>query len=184
MKLFGSYTSPYVRHCRIALLQEGLSFELIETDYATSAKESPTAKVPFFKHADLFLTDSSSIIKYIREQSGKAFIPEVKDFDAYALVNTLMDAAINIFLLERDAITFEHSDYLKRQAQRVSLGLAELNVLTHERIDMSNDFVLRTACFLDWGRYRGRFDFSQHTGLLDLLDAANENQEFAATAPP
>ena len=38
MELFGSYTSPYVRHCRIALLETDTKFSLTETDYDTSAK--------------------------------------------------------------------------------------------------------------------------------------------------
>ena len=33
MKLFGSYTSPYVRHCRIVLAQNGQDCEFVETDY-------------------------------------------------------------------------------------------------------------------------------------------------------
>jgi len=192
MKLFGSYTSPYVRHCRIALLQEGkqegVDFEFVETDYATSKAESPTAKVPFFQDGDLFLTDSSSITKYIREMAGKDFIPSVNDFDGYALVNTVMDSAINIFLLERDGITFENSDYLKRQAYRVAIGLAELDGLIKNRLSLGitidNDFLLRTACFLDWGLYRQRFDFGDFENLVNLLVEAKENGIFESTSPP
>lgn len=184
MKLFGSYTSPYVRHCRIAMLQEGFDFEMVETSYDESAKGSPTARVPFFKDGDLFLTDSSSITKYLREKAGKTFIADVKTMDAYTLTNTVMDSAINIFLLERDGITFENSAYLKRQAYRVGLGLAELDGLVGDNADLNNEFILRVACLLDWGRYRSRFDFSEFANLVKLLEEANKNEHFIATTPP
>ena len=37
MKLYGSYTSPFVRHCRIVLLETQQSCEFIETDQTSSA---------------------------------------------------------------------------------------------------------------------------------------------------
>ena len=60
MQLYGSYTSPFVRHCRIALAQAGISFDLVETDGAQSARLSPTSKVPFLKGDGISLTDSTS----------------------------------------------------------------------------------------------------------------------------
>ena len=47
MKLFGSYTSPFVRHCRIVLAQHQQSYEFIPTDYAQSAQQTPTKRVPY-----------------------------------------------------------------------------------------------------------------------------------------
>lgn len=48
MELFGSYTSPFVRHCRIALLETKTKFSFTETDFETSAKLSPAKRFPFF----------------------------------------------------------------------------------------------------------------------------------------
>lgn len=183
MKLYGSYTSPYVRHCRIALMQEGFDFELIETDYAASAEQSPCGKVPFFRDGDLFLTDSSSILKYIREKTGKVFIPNVRDFDLYALVNTLMDSAINIFLLEKDGITPENSNYVKRQKTRVIEGIQDLDKLLLNDFDLSNDLYIRAACFIAWGAYRNRFSIDGLGNLNALLTKANLSDEFQRTAP-
>lgn len=47
MELYGSYTSPFVRHCRIALLQTQQDCQFIETDAQQSATLSPTKKVPY-----------------------------------------------------------------------------------------------------------------------------------------
>jgi glutathione S-transferase len=73
MKLYGSYTSPFVRHCRIALIETGLAFDFIETDQTGSAAKSPTKRVPFLEDGNIFLTDSSSILKHIREKTGHTF---------------------------------------------------------------------------------------------------------------
>ena len=62
MKLYGSYTSPYVRHCRIVIEQLGLACDFVEADYTLSAKKSPSMKVPFLQDGDLQLTDSTSIL--------------------------------------------------------------------------------------------------------------------------
>ena len=58
MELFGSYTSPFVRHCRIALLETKTKFSFTETDFETSAKLSPAKKVPFLTNIIRSFRDS------------------------------------------------------------------------------------------------------------------------------
>ena len=77
MKLYGNSPSPFVRHCRIALLESGLDFEFIhDIDYQMSKKLSPTQKIPFLEYGEAgatkMLTDSTSILRYVREQAGNA----------------------------------------------------------------------------------------------------------------
>jgi glutathione S-transferase len=91
VELFGSFTSPYVRHCRIVLAESGQNCDFVETDYAQSAAKSPTRRVPFLRDADLMLTDSTSILRYLREKAGQPFFPELIDFDFFLLVNTALD---------------------------------------------------------------------------------------------
>src|SRR5690554_7357084 len=102
MKLFGSYTSPYVRHCRIVLAQLHKDFQFIPTDHAQSAEQSPTKRVPFLQDDAVMLYDSSSILRYLREQQQQGFCDSVEDFDLFCMVNTALDATVNVFLLERD----------------------------------------------------------------------------------
>ena len=47
VKLYGILTSPFVRHCRIALEQGGLDWEFINGDMYELAKASPVHKVPY-----------------------------------------------------------------------------------------------------------------------------------------
>lgn len=184
MKLYGSYTSPFVRHCRIALIQSGMDFEFVETDYAMSAERSPTSKVPFLEDDGVTLTDSSSIVKYVREKSGERFLPDVEDYEMYAMTNTVLDSAINLFLLENDGITSDQSGYLKRQQERVESGLIELNRRFDPSEGITKDSALRCACFIDWALFRNRITIEKQENLGGLLAAANEIEEFAATAPP
>ena len=83
------------------------------------AKLSPAKKVPFLHHNDLRLHDSTSILKYVRDKADERFFADVKDFDQYCLVNTAMDSAINVFLLEREGVTADSVKYIKRQQQRI-----------------------------------------------------------------
>jgi len=184
MKLYGSYTSPFVRHCRIALQQENLSAEFVDTDYAASGRLSPTAKVPFLEDGELRLTDSSTILKYIRETAGKAFLADLEDFEVYALANTALDTAINLFLLEKDGVEASQVDYLQRQKMRLDNTLSELNRRINPDLTTSTDGHLRCACLLDWALYRNRFSLQGLDNLAGLLEQANSNQEFLSTAPP
>lgn len=184
MKLHGSYTSPFVRHCRIALMQEGIEFDFVETDHALSAQTSPAAKVPFLTAGDLLLTDSSSILKYIREQSGGRFLAELDDYENFALTNTVLDSMINVFLLENEGFGPEQIQYLARQKNRIDSALATLNQRINPADGITRDSALRCACFIDWALFRKRASFEGYDNLLALLAAANEVQLFVDTAPP
>ncbi|MFT5260421.1 MAG: glutathione S-transferase [Saprospiraceae bacterium] len=184
MKLFGSSTSPFVRHCRIALLQTNLPFEMVETGFPESAEQSPMKKVPFMQDGDVSLTDSSSILKYIREKAGQDFLSDVQDYETFAMSNTLQDTSINLFIISMEGFGPDQIKYLGRQQGRVQSGLAALN----DRIDpaqgLSTDGAIRAACFLAWGAYRNRFTLDGLDNLSGLMRVANADAHFIATAPP
>lgn len=184
MKLFGSYTSPFVRHCRIALLQNAAPFEFVETGFSESAAQSPMKRVPFMRDGSVSLSDSSSILKYIREQAGQTFLSEVQDYETFAMSNTLLDAAINLFIIGTEGFGPEQINYLKRQQNRVDSGLIALNEIIDPAQGIATDGALRAACFLAWGIYRNRFSLDGLDNLSGLLAAANADAHFIASAPP
>lgn len=183
MQLFGSYTSPFVRHCRIVLLETGLPCEFVESDASVSAARSPTKKLPFLVDGDLLLTDSTTIIRHLREQAGEAFLPNLRDHDHFCLVNTALDAAANLFMLEKDGVSPEGSPYLGRQQNRVQSCLEVLNDSVLGLKAPYSDFELRLGTFLAWGRFRNRFDVSPYPRLVDFLTAMDQYPHFASTAP-
>jgi glutathione S-transferase len=193
MKLFGSYTSPFVRHCRIALLegqaQGTLECEFIETDIVSSGKLSPTKKVPFLTDTlndeEVELTDSASILMYLREQSGQTFFKSANDFNLFSNVNTVLDAAVNLFFLElKDNILPTEGSYLERHRERVLSGLQYFNKQEYSSEAPFTDGELRLACFLDWGLFRKRINIDGLDNLQALLKSARGYEVFIQTAPP
>jgi glutathione S-transferase len=184
MKLYGSYTSPFVRHCRIVLLETGVACEFIETDQAGSAVKSPTQRVPFLEDGDVFLTDSSSILKYLRETTGATFLATASELDQYCMVNTALDATVNLFFLQRDGVDIQAYEYTRRQAARIGSSLGELNALVLPMHAPYKDAELRLACYLAWGLFRKRINIDAHENLQAFLAGINQYQPFVDTTPP
>lgn len=186
IRLFGTYTSPYVRHCRIALAESGIDYEFVPTDYERSAQLAPAKRVPFLHDGDRVLNDSLSILKYVRESAGQAFLPELDDADLFALANTGLDTAINLFLLEKDGLGPDDSPYLARQAARVEAvldALASRARALSESTPGFGDGALRLGCFLDWARFRRRFTLDAHPPLASTLERLEDYKPFADTPP-
>lgn len=185
MKLYGSFTSPFVRHCRIALLDTGLECEFIETDAAGSSRLSPTKKVPFLQDDKIQLTDSSSILKYLREKAGQEFLSDIEDFDLFCMVNTVLDASVNVFFCERlDGLTANDSKYLKRHNDRIKTALKELNGRQLPTQLPLTDGQLRLACYLDWALFRQRVTLDGLDNLTHFLTLARSSDSFLKTTPP
>jgi glutathione S-transferase len=184
MQIFGSFTSPFVRHVRIAAAQTRTECEFIETDAVGSAKQSPTMKVPFLRNGNLLLSDSMSILRYIREQAGQPFLPTLEGLDMFCLVNTLMDSAINLFLLQRNGLNTETNPYFDRQRARIETGLDYLENLTFDLASLDEDAKLRLQCFLAWGIFRERFTLAKRPLLASILTIAQSDNIFTLSAPP
>lgn len=185
MELFGSYTSPYVRHCRIVALETGVPCALVETDAVGAATKTPTMRVPFFRDGDLTLTDSASICRYLREKAGQPFLPTVADQELFSLAGTVLDTGINLFLFERqDGLLPEKSKYLTKQATRLTMGLRALNESALPESAPFGDAALRVACLLAWGRFRNRFAIDGLERLERFLALSDSWELFARTAPP
>ena len=186
MRLFGSYTSPYVRHCRIVLAQNEQDCQFVETDYEQSAELSPARRVPFFYEDKLMLTDSASILRYLREKAGQPFFPDIRDYDLFLLVNTAMDSTVNLFLLERDGVTPSDCGYLVRQRGRVEDTLAYLDRHLDNPdtpTDPASDGMLRLGCFLSWALFRHRIVLSDHPVLAEFQRQFEADPQIGATHP-
>ncbi|MDC1436395.1 glutathione S-transferase family protein [Gammaproteobacteria bacterium] len=185
MKLYGNSPSPYVRHCRIALIECGLDYEFIQADAALSEKLSPMQKIPFLEYSlegrTEMLTDSSSILRYIREKAGQKFLPTVAELNDFCAVNTLIDAQVNLFLLKREGLTPESVSYLKRQESRIQTGFQEFEARHYSKQAPWTDVELRLACFLDWVRFRKHFSLEPYPVLSNFLEGLDEYEPFLET---
>jgi glutathione S-transferase len=184
MKLYGSFTSPYVRHCKIALLESRLDYQFIETDQASSARLSPTKRVPFLQDDELLLTDSSAILRYIRQKSSLPSLETAVEHDQFCMINTALDCSINLFFLSRDGVDIERFDYTIRQAQRVKSTLAVFEQFELPQQGPFNDVQLRLGCFLSWAVFRQRIDIEDYPKLKLFLAIIEKEPFFIETAPP
>lgn len=191
MKIYGSFTSPFVRHCRIALAQiqsqHDLPCEFIETDQTASALLSPTQKVPYLIDGDLKLSDSSSILKYLREMSGATFLADIRDYELFCMVNTVLDASVTVFFMERfDGLKAANSKCLTRHNNRINSALKEMNSLNLPTVNSDEsltDGQLRLACYLDWALFRDRITLDGLDNLKQFLHNVRQIPVFSATAP-
>ena len=183
MKLYGSYTSPFVRHCRIALIETGQACEFIETDQTASAIKSPTKRVPFFEDGDLVLTDSAAIIKHLREKVGKSFCQSTTELNRLCLVNTALDTVVNLFFIKRDGVDISTIPYLQRQAARIQSTLEELNKTRFSTTTAFDDADLRLGCFMGWSKFRNQIDFSPYDNLEKFYERILSYGPFAETPP-
>lgn len=184
MKLYGSYTSPFVRHCRIVLLETKIDCDFVETDQAASAVKSPTKRVPFLEDEGIFLTDSSAIIKYLREKSGNSFCASTQELNRFCLVNSALDTVVNLFFIKRDGVDITPIPYLQRQAARIQSTLEELNNTDFSLHAPYDDADLRLACFMTWAKLRKQVDFSVYPKLEKFHEAIAEYEPFLKTMPP
>lgn len=184
MKLYGSYTSPFVRHCRIVLLETNQTCEFIETDQAASAIKSPTKRVPFLEDSDIFLTDSSAIIKYLREKSGSSFCSSTAELNKFCLVNSALDTVVNLFFIKRDGVDISGIPYLQRQASRIQSTLEELNNTKFSLQAPYDDADLRLGSFMGWAKLRNQVDFSVYPNLEKFYQGISGYGAFERTTPP
>lgn len=188
MKLYGNFISPFVRHCRIALLESGLDYEFVrDVNYQVSEKMSPMQRVPFLEYEDngqtRMLTDSTSILRFIREQQGLEFLPGIEDLNDFCGINTLMDSQVNLFLLKKEGLTPENVQYLKRQQNRIQTGMQEFEQKKWAQQAPWSDVELRLGCFLGWVRFRKHFSLDPYPGLQALLEALDDYSCFRETEP-
>ncbi len=185
MKLYGNYPSPFVRHCHIALIESGLTFEFVDADHDTL--RTPMKKIPFFEYEEegqnKMLTDSSSILRYIRESSDLIYLPTVQDLNDFCAVNTLIDSQVNLFLLQKEGLTADSVKYLQKQKDRIQTGLLEFETRTFSKQTPWTDVEIRLACFLAWVRYRNHFSLEPYPKLMSLLESFDAYEPFQKTTP-
>ena len=186
IKLYGNSASPYVRHCKIALIECCVEYDFIQADATLSTKLSPMQKIPFLEYFEAgqpkILTDSTSILRYTREKSRQVFLETVEDLNDYCSVTTLIDAQVNLFLLKKEGLNSGKIAYLKHQENRIKTGLKEFEAMNFTEKSPWSDVELRLACFLDWVRFRKHFSLEVYPNLIDFLDCLNDYPPFLETS--
>ena len=195
MKLYGVRTSPYVRHARVALAQSKLDWEFEQVTLETIG-QSPTLRVPFLTDGNLTLSDSSVIVRYVREQSSQPYLATIADHELFALATSVLDTAVNVYLMNigdsknladvpsgASVSGFNPKSYFERQQERIAVGIEQLERCTLALNQPYTDGEIRLACLLDWAAYRETIDLSGQDTLRRFLTHIRTWPPFAETAP-
>jgi len=197
MKLFGSFTSPYVRRIRILCKELGIPVEMVDTMTEVGQKElrekNPLWKVPYAEVDGKKIWDSHTITDYLFETKGYGSFREKNHKDKWEEANLLnaidqsLDNSILLFYLHKEGIDSDAAPYLTKNSLRVSSILnylkSKLNgpsFFPDGKLGIS-ELALYTT--LDWMLFRSVLPIEDPL-FLNFLKHYESRESFRETAPP
>lgn len=200
MKLIGSFTSPFVRKIRIALIEKNIPFELlIDMPMSTDTKVpnyNPLGKVPvLIDDDDSIWFDSDLLTEYLETlhpqvpllpQDRRAALPVRQTL---ALADGIADAGVLIYLEKNRSIDKQDAKWVARQRGKIERGLAALEELAKNKTYLHNDVFsaadIAVVCVLVWLEFRlPELPWrAQHPALNALCTRLSERPSFAQTVP-
>ena len=196
IRLYGSFTSPYVRRVRVVADELGLPFELVDTTppegQAKLREHTPIWKVPAAEIDGQLVFDSHVITELLLERYGRGKlaplpVDDIESRNAISVIDGALDALINAFYLAKEGVTPEQAPYLKKQRERAGSALLWLEHNVHEPFVTSKkqlglpEIALGSA--LGWMRFRGTYDIEQHQRLMRCFETLERRNSFAHTQP-
>lgn len=200
MQLIASLTSPFARKVRMVLLEKNIPCELV-VDIPWNAETrvplfNPLGKVPVLALADgSTLFDSRVIAEYLEQLVPQHnLIPrEPEHYIAVkrheALADGIADAAAVIFLERRRLASQQSEEWIKRQQQKIDLGLEALSAMLGEgeymvagRYTLADIATVSTLGYLDLRfadlNWRGRY-----ANLAAFMQRLAQRESIKATVP-
>ncbi|MGY9054401.1 MAG: glutathione S-transferase N-terminal domain-containing protein [Alphaproteobacteria bacterium] len=195
MKLLGGASSPYVRKCRVAARELGISERIEEMPMPTYGADpntplagmNPAIRVPTLEMDNgEYLFDSRIILRYLNEVGGGNLYP-ASDW-AMQRRESIAEGMIDASLLSRGEVTrsaeLQSKAFMDLQAVKINhaLDALEKTADTLERLDAA---AIGTACglgyldfrFGDWG-WR-----DNHPALAKWFEGFNARPSMQATIP-
>lgn len=209
MQVIGSYTSPFVRKVRVALIEHKLPFDFREeTPYTadTPVRDfNPLVKVPAFVDANGETWFDSALILAVLEtqkpEGSGSLLPQdpmaqlqVRRLET--LADGIGDAGVLMFMEKKRDESEQSPGWITRQQEKVDNGLAFFERYLNERLDKDflHDFDgglgLSTAdialvCVLEWYMLRFNADWrKQYPRLAEYARQIGERESFVTTKPP
>lgn len=195
MKLYGTTTSPYVRRVRAVALELGVDFTLVDTftdaGQALLRTKTPLWKIPTVEIDGHVMWESSAIIDYLVTTRGHGALRPVRDTvresNLKYAIDGALDAAINVFYLEREGVLPSAVPYQQKQNGRIAASLAYIGeslrdgFLTDDKSVGVGEIALATT--LEWFVFRKRFDIASIPALDAAMKQFAERPSLAATRP-
>lgn len=196
MKLYGSYTSPYVRRVRVLAQEIGVPFEIVDTtteDGAAALRaRSPINKVPAAEIDGHVIWDSSAIAAHLLATRGhgplRQVVDPIRESNLKNAIDGALDAAINVFYLEREGVSAKEVPYLRKQNDRVKASLEHVahalrrgGYLTDDPRVGYGEIALVTT--LEWFVFRKRYPVETIPELAEAMRVHADRPSFVATRP-
>ena len=199
MKLVGSFTSPYVRKVRVALIEKQISHDFVNdppwgadshvTDY------NPLGKVPALitDNGDV-LFDSTILLEHIELlNAAPALLPSDKKAalqvkQLVILADGITDAGVSVLLESRRPPEKQSSDWVARQHAKIERGLAALDARVAGKTwlhgNMFSAADIAAGCMLFWLEFRlPQINWRKYPALADLSGRLAVRPSFVQTIP-
>jgi glutathione S-transferase len=197
MRLVIATPSPFARKARIALLEKGVSHELVvQNPWQSAIADNPLGKVPVLYLDDGGIVHDSSVIVEYLETRGKP--PPLLPSEAHervmhrqveAIADDTCDAAVLIVTERARPPARQSTAWIARQAGKLPRALDELE----QRLGGRESFTahgfglaeIATGCALGYLDLRyAELDWRKdHPRLARLATRLGERSSFAATRP-
>lgn len=197
IRLYGSFTSPFVRRIRFIAQELGITYEQIDTMTERGQEElrkrTPIWKVPYVEMDDVKIWDSHAILEYMFDKYGTGGIripqgsEKWRESNLIHAIDACVESSINVFYLQRDGLELEQAPYLQKQTHRVESILkwvrAELrdNYFTDVQEIGLSELALYTS--LDWMRFRKTYPVENDSIFSSFLQYHGNNENFRNTEP-
>lgn len=197
IRLYGSFTSPFVRRVRYVAQILGLTYQQIDTmtekGQAELRSKTPLWKVPFVEVDGIQLWDSHAIIDYLIEKNGTGDLRIPSDSEKWResnilhAIDTAVESSINVFYLSKDGITASQSSYIKKQQDRVHSILEWVktnlrgNHFTSDKRMGLTELALFTS--LDWMQFRNTYPVATDPVWSEFLEFHSQDENLRNTKP-
>lgn len=191
MKLYGSFTSPYVRRLRLILMD--VNYDMI--DAPTSSVEgrailrklNPTMKIPMFEDNGLVLCDSTVIAQYLHEKLARPYL-SIPQLNLLKIIDGITDSYIQLFLLDKSGFdTTDDKMYFNLQHERIERSFKYLeNVVADKHISATDWNYLSISLYtsLDWVKVRKLHDFSHLEAIQSFYTTVSQRKDVKSTSIP
>jgi glutathione S-transferase len=190
MQLIGSTTSPYVRRIVMWALANKCDLKRINLDIfsaddrPTMANNNPARKIPILIDADLTLTDSNNIIRYLLDKSAQPKLTWEQE-GTLTTINACNDSLVELLLCKRSGFNIsEDKLFFNLQNERIAETLSYLNThLADDEFKSCEYLNISLYCLLDWISFRELANFSMHAELVAFHNDYGQCQAAHQTNP-
>lgn len=197
MKLYGSLTSPYVRKCRVALREKGISCDFVAASPSDApvARLNPLGKVPVLERDDgSALFDSPVIFEYLDSlKPPTLWAASGEDrwqmLRLQALADGILDATVARMIELRRPPEQQSARDIQRQEEKIARALAFAEHLARGQAYLMLDrFTAADLCLavaLEYVDFRYAHDWrAPHPTLARWLAGISARVSFLDTVPP